>query len=342
MPPRTIVSFGVYGVEARDARAALLRDDVEDRAERAGRPVAVRRVVEVEDLVEQRLAHHVRGDVERAGEVVGDRPVVRVRGGRSRRRDGAHEAHRDRMPAIRLRVGRARGHGAAREARLPELAEERVEVLERARDPLEVLAILADGYGRLELDHPAVAAVHRVRHLDARDNLELDEQLMREPRRLRVALVALVVEAPDASVAGQARRTSRNDRRAARLLGEERGQELVERGSRLDLRARARVRFRLASAFALRVRLRVRVRPRIRIHLRAHTRARCVRSTRNPTEPDRDQRRADPLHAQRTCRCAASGSGAYSSSTIGSRVSTRTACPASSAMRTGGALPYPE
>ena len=67
-----------------------------------GDQLAVRGVVQVEDLVEHRLADGVRRDVERADEVVGDLPVVRVRGGRARR-DRSHEAERDRLEAVRLR-----------------------------------------------------------------------------------------------------------------------------------------------------------------------------------------------------------------------------------------------
>ena len=90
------------GLEARDGRPALLHDRVEDAAERARGPAAVRRVVQVEDLVEHRLADRVRRDVERADEVVGDLPVVRVGGGRTRR-DRAHEAEGDRLEAVGLR-----------------------------------------------------------------------------------------------------------------------------------------------------------------------------------------------------------------------------------------------
>ena len=191
--------------------------------------------------MEHRLAHRLRRDVERADEVVGDRPVVRVRGGRARR-DRAHEAERDRLEAVRLRSTLPRAAACVR-ARLLELAEERVEVADRGGDPLEMLAILAHGDRGLDADHPAIAAVHRVRDLDARDDAATSRRA-----RARCPRPSGRPCSARRRGSGCARRPGKLDGQAARigafvvLLREEDGEDLVER--RLGQAARGARRIR--------------------------------------------------------------------------------------------------
>ncbi len=148
-------------------------------------------VVEVKDLVEQRLAGGVGAGVDGAVHVVGDAPSRREGVGR-RVPYGAEEAQLEAAPTVTERaVGRDRG-------------EEVVDGPERARDPLQVLAIGADRQGGDERNRAAVAAGHPLRRK------RLDDVAVRVEERARDRSGARIGREPPRE--GDARRAGRGRR----------------------------------------------------------------------------------------------------------------------------------